>query len=155
MSQTHSSNPQSVCPEEIWDDNRAMQKLLNEAVEEANKEKAEKKARRNETMEKFIDMLKKKMILEYKEFDALTERHYVRYKWEKGEPLVLFPMIIQEWTIYDDYTPIRYNDPPEDEFIVCDGQNKYGLHFSISNEKIKYLHRAKKPVYFTFTTQKS
>jgi len=129
-----------------------MQQLLNEAAERSHKKNAEEKARRNESMEKFIAVLKKKMILEYKEFDALTERHRMRYKWEKGEPLVLFPMIIQEWTVNADYTPIRYRDPPEDEFIVCDGQNKYRLHCSISNEKIKYLHRAKKPVYFTFVS---
>jgi hypothetical protein len=126
--------------------------MIDKKVDE---KKRQEKAHRNENMEKFIDVLLKKMILEYKEFHTLTERHHVRYKYEKGEPLVLFPMIIEEWTLYDDYAPLRYEDPPQDEFIVCHGGNKYGLHCSISNEKIKYLHRAKKPVYFTFTTQKS
>lgn len=128
---------------------------MRRALEEADEKKRQEKAHRNETMETFIDVLKKKMILEYKEFHTLTEGHHVRYRFEKGEPLVLFPMIIEEWTLYDDYAPLRYEDPPQDEFIVCHGGNKYGLHCSISNEKIKYLHRAKKPVYFTFTTQKS
>jgi hypothetical protein len=122
-------------------DNEFVAHMLNMAptAEEIEKERKEK-ARRIEFMDKFITALRqRRATMEFEDFDWLARKHYIGYSYKQGGHLVLFPAMIQAWTLYDDYVPLTYEDPPEDEKIVCHGANRYGLKCSISNKRIKRM----------------
>jgi len=119
-----------------------------EGPEERERERKEK-AQRMDRMKRLIDILLREGTMQYNEFVVYAAQHRIRSQ-KSGGHLVLFPHISCGMLFASNLSQ-EYVEPPSDEVIVCNGENKYGLICSISNKKIQYLHRAKNPFTMTFT----
>jgi hypothetical protein len=130
------------------DYNQRLKMLMADLPEEWVKEEAEKeakdKAKRLQYMRAFIDQIRGKE-LEINEFAHLTCRNYIAWSYRKGEDFMIFPEIIEMWTLLDDYAPLGYKTPPPDECIACNGDNAFGLTITVRNKRIRNMSHKRWP----------